>query len=419
MWKLGVIADDFTGATDIAGFLAINGIATIQVNGIPGEDFPADADAFVISLKSRSCPSDLAIKDSLDALQWLRKKGCTQIFFKYCSTFDSTSQGNIGPVTDALMDALQADITIICPALPVNGRTVYKGYLFVYDELLNESGMKNHPLNPMTDAKISRIMEVQSGGRAGNLYADIVDQGSEVVRKEIQKARAEGFRYVVVDTLSEEHLDIIARACSDLVLVTGGSGLAAGLAKLTDRSGDAVAAAIATGAPRKNPGVILSGSCSTATNRQVQIYRQKAASLYLNADQCLDDPDYIQDLYDWTLTHLEDPYAPLLYATTDPMELSRIKAAHPGRDVGMAIEKIFGSLAARLRDASVTNFIVAGGETSGMVVQSLGLSAFHIGPQIDPGVPWVKAVGQAVYLALKSGNFGSDDFFAKAQEDIL
>jgi len=419
MWKLGVIADDFTGATDIAGFLAVNGVATIQVNGVPEEDFPADADAFVISLKSRSCPRDQAVKDSLAALQWLRQKGCTQIFFKYCSTFDSTPQGNIGPVTDALLDALQENITIICPALPVNGRTVYQGYLFVYDELLNESGMRNHPLNPMTDAKLSRVMEAQSRGRAVNLYADTVDRGPEAVRQDIEKARAEGFRYVVVDTLSDKHLDTIAGACSHLPLVTGGSGLAAGLAKVKGRNGAAVAAAMADGRPRKNPGVILSGSCSTATNRQVRVYRQQAASLYLNADRCLDDPDYIQDLYDWTLTHLDDPYAPLLYATSDPVELARIKAAHPGRDVGMAIEKVFGALAVRLRDAGVANFIVAGGETSGMVVQKLGLSAFHIGPQIDPGVPWVKAVGQAVHLALKSGNFGSDDFFAKAQENIL
>ncbi len=419
MWKLGVIADDFTGATDIAGFLAVNGVPTIQVNGVPAADFAADADAFVVSLKSRSCPRELAVRDSLAALAWLRDKGCTQIFFKYCSTFDSTPEGNIGPVTDALLDALDENITIICPALPVNGRTLYKGYLFVFDELLSESGMKNHPLNPMTDAKISRVMEEQSRGRAENLYVDIIDQGAQAVRTAIEKARSEGFRYVVADTLSEKHLDVLARACADLALVTGGSGLAASLARQTGRSGAAVAAAVSAGKPEKNPGVVLSGSCSTATNRQVQLYRQKAASLYLNADRCLDDSTYVQDLYDWTLTHLEDSYAPLLYATTDPRELNLIKAAHPGRDVGMAIEKVFGSLALRLRDAGVRNFIIAGGETSGMVVQSLGLSAFHIGPQIDPGVPWVRAVGQSLFLALKSGNFGSDDFFAKAQENIL
>lgn len=418
MWKLGVIADDFTGATDIAGFLAANGVATIQVNGIPGEDFEADAGAFVVSLKSRSCASSLAVKESLKALNWLKAKGCSQIFFKYCSTFDSTPEGNIGPVTDALLQALGEDITIICPALPVNGRTLYQGYLFVYDELLNESGMKNHPLNPMTDAKIGRVMEAQAQGRACSLYADLIDQGADVLRQAIRKARAEGFRYVVVDTLSDDHLDIIARACRDLPLVTGGSGLAASLAKLAEHEGGTVEAAIATGRPRKNPGVIFSGSCSTATNRQVQRYRQKAASHYLSAERCLSDPDYLQDLFDWTVTHLEDPYAPLLYATTAPGELGRIKASLPGQDIGLAIEKVFGALALKLKNAGVQNFIVAGGETSGMVVQSLGLSGFHVGPQIDPGVPWVKAVGQPIYLALKSGNFGSDDFFAKAQEEL-
>ena len=418
MWKLGVIADDFTGATDIAGFLTTSGVATVQVNGVPADDLKVEADALVVSLKSRSCPKDQAVSDSLAALSWLQKNGCTQIFFKYCSTFDSTPEGNIGPVTDALLAALKEDVTIVCPALPVNGRSLYKGYLFVFDELLSESGMKNHPLNPMTDAKISRVMDAQAQGRSCSVYAEEIDRGSPFLRQALAKAKAEGFRYVVFDTLHDAHLDTIAEAVADLPLVTGGSGLAASLAKLAGKDSDAMATAIAMGQPRKRPGVVFSGSCSVATNRQVQRYRQRAASLSLSVERCLDDADYVDDLFSWTLTHCDDAYAPLLYATTSPEELGRVKASFPGRDIGAAIEETFGQLAVRLKDAGVENFIVAGGETSGMVVQSLQLSAFHIGPQIDPGVPWIKAVGQPIFLALKSGNFGSDDFFVKAQEEL-
>lgn len=418
MWKLGVIADDFTGATDIAGFLAVNGVSTVQVNGVPADESRVDAEAFVVSLKTRSCARDKAISESLAALRWLRRNGCTQIFFKYCSTFDSTLEGNIGPVTDALLDAMGEEITIICPALPVNGRTLYKGYLFVFDELLNESGMRNHPLNPMTDAKVSRLMDAQGQGRSCNVYAEVVDQGSVALWQAIDDARAEGFRYVVLDSLSDGHLDIIAAAVAKLPLVTGGSGLAASLARLEVKNPDAAIAATAAGRPQRGATVVFSGSCSVATNRQVLRYRQQAAAMALSVERCLDDPGYVEDLYSWAVTHFDDPYGPLIYATAGPEELNKIRGAFPGRDVGAAIEGLFGRLALKLKNAGVENFIVAGGETSGMVVQTLGLSAFHIGPQIDPGVPWVKAVGQPVYLALKSGNFGSDDFFAKAQEGL-
>jgi len=419
MRKLGVIADDFTGATDIAGFLVANGVATVQVNGVPLAGLKEDADAFVISLKSRSCPKDEAVRDSLAALKWLREKGCTQIYFKYCSTFDSTAEGNIGPVTDALMVALGTEQTIVCPALPVNGRTVYKGYLFVHGDLLHESGMRNHPVTPMTDSNISRIMESQSAGRAENLCLDVLEKGADAVRDFLAESVKKGFRYVVMDALSQEHLDVIAQAVSDMPLVTGGSGLAAGLARIDPFYAGKAEKASSSGRPKAAKTIIFSGSCSEATNRQVNEYKKKAESLKVDVSRCLNDPEYPREVLQWLSQRLGSFPAPLLYATASSTELAETQQKYNKKESGEAVESFFGSMARTLADSGVRNFIVAGGETSGKIVQSLGISAFHIGPQIDPGVPWVKAVEQGYYLALKSGNFGSDDFFLKAQKEII
>ncbi|MBN2861068.1 MAG: four-carbon acid sugar kinase family protein [Sphaerochaetaceae bacterium] len=420
MKKLGVIADDFTGATDIAGFLVAGNVATIQTNGVPSPDFSSQADAFVISLKSRSCPKDQAIEDSLAALRWLQARGCEQFYFKYCSTFDSTEKGNIGPVTDALMDALGTDMTVVCPALPVNGRTLYKGYLFVNDELLHESGMRNHPLTPMRESKIERVMESQSRGEAVSIYSDIIDEGSETLRHYLEAARREGYRYVVLDSLYQSHLKVIAAAVQDMPLVTGGSGLAFAMTSLEGESGKQNKQADSLGRPKKGRSVIFAGSCSQATNRQVNTYISTAASMKIDVARCVNDMNsYRQEVSRWLLTHLDEESAPLLYATKPPEELEQMKGRYPEGVAEEAIESLFGYLAPVLHDAGVKNFISAGGETSGKIVQSLGIRAFHIGPQIDPGVPWVKAVDQEVYLALKSGNFGTDDFFMKAQKEFL
>ncbi|HDR0926181.1 TPA: four-carbon acid sugar kinase family protein, partial [Pasteurella multocida] len=227
---LGVIADDFTGASDIASFLVENGLATVQMNGVPKQSLTAPVDAIVISLKSRSNPVDEAIAQSLQALHWLQQQGCTQFYFKYCSTFDSTAKGNIGPVTDALLDALNADFTIICPALPVNGRTIFNGYLFVGEVLLNESGMQNHPITPMKDANLVRLMDQQARGKTGLVrYADLL-KGSDYVKSCFRTLQQQGFRYAVVDSVDNDQLAVLAEAITDLKLVTGGSGLAAYMA---------------------------------------------------------------------------------------------------------------------------------------------------------------------------------------------
>jgi len=406
--KLGVIADDFTGATDIAGFLVEYGISTVQINGVPAPEFNVPAEAYVISLKSRSCAVEQAVEQARRSLDWLRGMKCDRFYFKYCSTFDSTEKGNIGPVADAMLESLESECTVVCPALPVNGRTVYKGYLFVHDQLLNESGMKDHPLNPMKDAKIARLLAAQTEGSVAEVHAEVVDQGTAAVRHRILNCLQAVYRYIVLDTLKDEHLAVIAEAVKDMPLLTGGSGLALGLSRLQNKGALEIAEAKRQGRPSGGKTVILSGSCSEATRKQVAAYRRGAPSLQLDGDRCLEDKGYVEELFQWAAERSGEGTAPMLYSTTD-----RIRG--DARKIGAAIEEVFGRLAARLAEGVVKNFIVAGGETSGRVVQSLGVRAFWIGPQVSPGVPWVKSVGGEAAFILKSGNFGDEDFFARAQ----
>ena len=412
--KLGVIADDFTGATDIAGFLVENGLSTLQLAGVPEHDGDLpQVDAVVISLKSRSCPAGEAVRDSLAALAWFQARGCPRIYQKYCSTFDSTAAGNIGPVTDALLAALGQDFTLICPALPVNGRTVYQGNLFVGALPLAESGMRHHPITPMQDSNLLRLMEGQGSGRAGLVPFATIDKGAATIAGAFEQLAEDGVRYAVVDTLTEQHLLDIATATLHLPLVTGGSGLAIGLARQLG-SGDLQGAREA-GWPRGSRAVVLSGSCSEMTNRQVARYRQHAPALALDVARCLEDADYPAELAQWVLAQPLTP-APLVYATTSPVELARIQESHGQQAASDAVEHCFARLAQRLQGAGVDGFIIAGGETSSRITQALGVKAFHIGPQIAPGVPWVRAIDAPLSLALKSGNFGDEDFFDKAQE---
>lgn len=411
--KIGVIADDFTGATDIAGFLVAGGLTTTQMIGVPDADAQVDADAVVISLKSRSNPAAEAVADSLAALDWLRARGCAQIYQKYCSTFDSTADGNIGPVADALMAALGTDITVICPALPVNGRSVYLGHLFVGQDLLQDSGMRDHPITPMRDSSLIRLMEEQAQGRCGLVDAATVDQGPQAVRDRIAALRAEGVRYVVLDAISDAHLATLGQAVADMALVTGGSGLGYGIARAV--SGGADAQAQDAGAPLAGPAVVISGSCSVMTNRQVAAYRELAPTLDVDVNRCLADADaYGAKLAEWVLAQPQGR-APMITATADPARLRAIQAQH-GAAASEAVERTFAAAAARLAQGGITRFIVAGGETSGSVTQALKVTGFAIGPQIAPGVPWVRALDKPLSLALKSGNFGAETFFTDAQE---
>lgn len=415
---IGVIADDFTGATDIAGFLVENGIATTQLIGVPNDDTTFEGDAVVISLKSRSCPVEEAVADSLAALEWLRAQSCERIIQKYCSTFDSTAEGNIGPVTDALLDRLGTDLTVICPSLPVNGRTVYGGYLFVNGVLLGESDMRHHPINPMTDSSLSRLMEAQSSGSCGIVRMETVEQGAGAVRKAMEAARAAGHRYVVLDALTDAHLDVLGEAIVDLPLVTGGSGIGGAISRTLTKDAQASgASASSAGEPVAGRGIVLAGSCSTMTNRQVAAYRKIAPTLAVDPARCVADAAaYAAELADWALAQPagpEDP-APLLYATATPETLKEVQGQF-GSAASAAIEATFAAIATKLADAGIARFVVAGGETSGAVGSALGIEGFAIGPQIAPGVPWVRALDRDLSLALKSGNFGAEDFFLDCQ----
>lgn len=385
--RLGVIADDFTGATDIASFLVQNGLTTIQFNGIPASEEMTEAQAIVISLKSRSCPADQAVSQSLAALAWLQKQGCERFYFKYCSTFDSTAQGNIGPVTDALLNALGETQTVICPALPVNGRTVYQGYLFVGDQLLSDSGMRHHPVTPMQDSNLMRLMTSQATGKAGLIAAAQIDQGAESVRQALDQLAEQGISYVVTDTLHQGHLLTLGEALSDRRLVTGGSGLAIGLARQWTTAGTDAEAERA-GRPHGDRAVVLSGSCSQMTNRQVAAYRQLAPACEVEIEHCLEDAEgYARQLCDWVEANSHQTMAPLLFATADAQQLQVIQQRYGAQRSSEAVEQLFAAVTRELKQRGWQRFIVAGGETSGVVAQSLGVTAFHIGPTISPGVP--------------------------------
>ncbi|MEX4108870.1 four-carbon acid sugar kinase family protein [Haemophilus influenzae] len=414
---LGVIADDFTGASDIASFLVENGLSTVQMNGVPTQPVQDKVEAIVISLKSRSNPVKEAIEQSLAAYRWLKANGCTQFYFKYCSTFDSTAKGNIGPVTDALMAELNTDFTVVTPALPINGRTIFNGYLFVGDVLLSESGMRNHPITPMTDANLVRLMDSQSKGKTGLVaYADVI-KGAENVKTRFTELKAQGCSYTVVDAADNSQLAVLAEAVGDFKLVTGGSGLGAYMAERL--SGGKKGTQAFT--PTKGKTVVLSGSCSVMTNTQVNYYKAKASHLKLDVTQAINNANYADELFQWVTAHLDEPLAPMVYATVPADELKQIQTEFGVEKASHSIENTFAQLAAKLKQAGVTNFINAGGETSSIVVQQLGFTGFHIGKQIVPGVPWLKAindednVAKPIYLALKSGNFGKEDFFEYAQ----
>lgn len=417
--RLGVIADDFTGATDIASFLVQNGLPTIQFNGVPEQHDALNAQAIVISLKSRSCPPQQAIEQSLAALDWLQQQGCDRFYFKYCSTFDSTEQGNIGPVTDALLAALGESLTVISPSLPVNGRTVYQGYLFVADQLLSESGMRHHPVTPMTDSNLARLMTRQAQGQAAVINATLLDKGAEAVRDQLATLKAQGINYVVLDALHEQHLLTQGEALKEMRLVTGGSGLAIGIARAWATTQQNAVEAEQQGRPQGARAVVLSGSCSQMTNRQVNAYRLIAPAFEVQVEHCLEDAQaYALQLCDWVQANSEQALAPLLYATADAQQLQGIQQQYGAARSSEAVEQLFAAVTRELKARGWQRFIVAGGETSGVVAQSLGVTAFHIGPTISPGVPWVRDIHQPLSLALKSGNFGDEQFFARAQTEF-
>lgn len=412
---LGVVADDLTGASDIAGFVAASGFSVVQYAGVPSEAAPADCDCAVVSLKSRSVPAREAVRQSLAALGWLRGQGAPRIYFKYCSTFDSTPAGNIGPVTDALTDALGAGVAPLCPSLPVNGRTVRDGVLYVNGTPLAESPMRHHPLNPMTDSFLPNLMDAQSRGKTGVVDIAAVRRGAAAVRARADALERDGFRYAVLDAETDGDLTILAEAFQNAPLLTGGSGLGGAVAAALVAENPAAFAGRALPVPPPGKTIVLSGSCSKMTNAQTARYRAIAPEFRVEVARCLADADaYAAEAAQWASANAAAAHPPLINATVNPDGLKAVQEKFGGAVAAEAVETFFSKLAVLLRRDGFANFIVAGGETSGSVSLALNVSAFRIGRRIAPGVSWVEAAGGGLWLAMKSGNFGDEDFFAKA-----
>jgi uncharacterized protein YgbK (DUF1537 family) len=421
---LGCIADDFTGATDLANNLVRAGMRVVQAIGVPVQALDAQADAVVVALKSRTLPAREAVAQSLAALRWLQAQGAQQIYFKYCSTFDSTPLGNIGPVTEALMDALGTDFTIATPAFPDNHRTVFKGYLFVGDVLLNESSMQNHPLTPMTDANLVRVLQGQCTGKVGLIDHQVVAQGASAIQARIAQLRSQGVRVAVVDAISNQDLMRLAPALHGMPLVTAGSGVAIGLPGNFGLSPSSTASALPHAAGWQ---AVVSGSCSLATNRQVRAFIASGRPalavdpLQIAARQAAGG-DVVTDALAWAQPLLAQGPV-LVYSSADVQAVKAVQGQLGAEASGHLVEHTLAAIARGLVGLGVRQLVLAGGETSGACVQALHITQLKIGPQIDPGVPWCHAqsdaaAGAGLHLTLKSGNFGSDDFFSKAFAEL-
>ena len=405
---LGVIADDFTGASDIAAMLARGGMRTQLLIGVPTAR-PTDAEAGVIALKSRSINAAAAVAQSLAALRWLQARGCRQIVFKYCSTFDSTPAGNIGPVAEALAESLGATGVVACPALPENGRTVYLGHLFVKGRLLNESGLERHPLNPMTDPDIRRWLARQSRGEVGLVDEAVVARGPAAIAAALASAEE---LLVIVDAISDADLMAIGEAVADAPLITGGSGIAMALPANFRRRGLLVGDSPPFSG-QTGDGAVLSGSCSPMTRQQVEAFAADHPNLPVDIEGLMSGADIGEQLLAFALAHRTD--LPLLFSSADPDVVAALQARYGRAPLAAALEDLFGQLALRLVAGGFARLVVAGGETSGAVVSALGISGFDIGPEIAPGVPALAALdGFQLAIALKSGNFGDRAFFSRA-----
>jgi uncharacterized protein YgbK (DUF1537 family) len=417
--RLGCIADDFTGATDLANNLVRSGMRVVQVMGVPTAPLALEADAVVVALKSRTLAPAQAVAQSLAALRWLQCLGAQQVYFKYCSTFDSrftgAERGNIGPVTEALMAALGTSFTIATPAFPDNGRTVFKGHLFVGDVLLNESGMQHHPLTPMRDANLVRVLQAQCTQTVGLLDYRVVAGGPQALRDAMAQLQADGVGIAVVDALSNDDLMRLGPALKGMPLVTAGSGVAIGLPGNWGLVPSCTASALPAAHGFR---AVVSGSCSLTTQRQVAAFvAQGLPALALDPVRMAAGADVVGEALAWAAPLL--PQGPVLvYSTTDVAALQAVQQQLGVDAAGALVERTLAAIACGLIQQGVRQLIVAGGETSGACVQALGITHLRVGPQIDPGVPWCYAPDAGVHLALKSGNFGGTAFFVRAFEAL-
>ena len=417
--KLGIIGDDFTGSSDIANNLKKSGMQVSMYAGIPtllpSEIKKELTDAAVIALKTRTIPIEEAISESLKALSWLKDCGCEQFIFKYCSTFDSTKKGNIGPVADAIMKELNTDFTIACPSFPDAGRTVYFGHMFVNGKPLNESGMENHPLTPMTDHNLVRWLNYQTKDNVGLIDFQTISKGANSIKEKIQMLKADGYKYAIVDTIKNDDFDIICNGVKDLPFLTGGSGIAIGLPKIYKDRG--LLSASNFEIPRNNSNaIILSGSCSVATINQINIYKENKPSLYVSPDEVINNEDLVEKVFSWIKDN--ETLSPLVYSSSDTKTVTEKQKQYGQEILANKIENFFELLSKKLVKDNFGTFISAGGETSGAVIKGLGVQELKIGEEISHGVPALWSPhsngNKPISVTLKSGNFGQTDFFERA-----
>ena len=413
---LGCIADDFTGATDLANMLVKGGLKTIQLLGTPSKNdvFPS-VDAVIIALKTRTIPVEDAIEQSLQAMNWLKNAGAKQFFFKYCSTFDSTDEGNIGPVIDALMAGLETQFTIACPAFPETERTIFKGHLFVGDKLLSDSPMKNHPLTPMTDSNLVSTLSRQTSQKVGLVEYTNISGGPSEIKKAFNQLQKEDVAIAVTDVLNDEHLYFLGEAVKDFKLITGGSGIALGLpSQLKSHENHKEETTVHKLPEVLGKELILSGSCSEMTLAQVNEFSKKYCTLKLNPVELAESNSALDNAVDWVI-QAKGKKPILVYASAPPDAVKEVQQ-RLGRDLASStVENALAKIARAAVQNGFRRIVVAGGETAGAVVSNLGIKGIMIGEQIDPGVPTTVSIGNPLIgLVLKSGNFGSADFFEKA-----
>ncbi|AXA42821.1 3-oxo-tetronate kinase [Rhizobium leguminosarum] len=417
---LGSIADDYTGASDLANTLTKNGLRTVQTVGIPDPSLALpDVDAVVVSLKIRSVPASDAVAAAASAERWLRQRGAGHVLYKICSTFDSTDAGNIGPVTEALSEAAGGGSVLVTPAFPETGRTVYLGHLFVGGQPLNESPLKDHPLNPMHDANLVRVLARQSRNAVGLVDLTAIAAGAGAVKARLDALRAAGVTAVIADAIFERDLETLGEVALKTPVSTGASGLGLGLARALVRSG-LISSGGATTADAIRPvgglSAIVAGSCSKATLHQLDVAERSMPVLRLDPERLLAGPDEIAAAISWAGDRISAGPV-VIAASAVPETVSRLQSLHGREASGHAIETATSIIAAELVEKGVRRLVVAGGETSGAAVDRLAIPAFLIGPEIAPGVPVLRTVGNAqgdMLLALKSGNFGGEDFFTAA-----
>lgn len=416
---LGCIADDFTGGTDLSEVLVKNGMRTVQILGIPDYELllkmKENTDAFVVSLKIRTVPPQEAVSQALAALAVLQEVGCTQYFWKYCSTFDSTSKGNIGPVADALQDALETKSSIVCPAFPENGRTIYQGHLFVYDKLLHNTHMRHHPLTPMGESNVKELLQKQTSRPCGLLPLQNIRKGLESVKEHWGDLIKNGISHVIADTVISEDLYLLGELCADHKLITGGSGIARGLPSNYRKKGLLKEKKESPLFEGKGVGIVLAGSCSAVTLDQIQSFLAVYPGFMIEPMKLISDQAHYKEAVKFAQDCLMRREPCLIYSSAQPDQITQIQKSLGREYAGKIVESAFSNIALEMAEKGVRRFIIAGGETAGAVMSAFDIRAIKIGKSIAPGVPWVATLEEnPLFFALKSGNFGAPDFFLTA-----